>query len=99
MVTPPSTLIKASSNSYGFRPGRSAQDAQKQVFSQLKSSSNGFKKWILELDIQGCFDNISHRAIMREVRLPRPARESIRKAIKAGVKGETPSDLDPHRAE
>ncbi len=82
---------KASPNSYGFRPGRSAWDAQKQIFNQLNEGCNGINKWVLELDIQGCFDNISHQAIMGEVQLPRPAREGIRRAIKAGVKGETPS--------
>ena len=83
---------KASPNSYGFRPGRGAWDAQTQIFNQLRSESNGFNKWVLELDIQGCFDNINHRAIMGKVQLPRPAREGIRRAIKAGVKGETPSE-------
>jgi len=33
-------------HSYGFRTGRSAHDAQKQVFQNLKSSSNGINKRI-----------------------------------------------------
>ncbi|MBC6418262.1 MAG: hypothetical protein GDA44_05460 [Prochloron sp. SP5CPC1] len=35
--------------------------------------ANGHQKWVLELDIQGCFDNISHQAIMWEVKLPNSA--------------------------
>ncbi len=41
-------------NSFGFRTGRSAHDAQKWLFHQLKSSSNGNKKRILEIDIKKC---------------------------------------------
>jgi RNA-directed DNA polymerase len=45
-------------NSYGFRPKRSAVDAIEQCFNALcrKASS----QWVLEADIKGCFDNISH---------------------------------------
>ncbi len=42
--------------SYGFRPGRSTHDAQKVLFLQLRSQSNGIKKRVLELDIEKCFD-------------------------------------------
>jgi hypothetical protein len=45
--------------SYGFRPGRSAHDAQKVIFLNLKSNSNGSTKRILELDIEKCFDRIA----------------------------------------
>lgn len=37
--------------SYGFRPGRSAHDAQKILFCNLRSSSHGIDKRILELDM------------------------------------------------
>jgi RNA-directed DNA polymerase len=57
-------------NSYGFRTGRSAHDAQKQVFQNLKSSSNGINKRILELDIEKCFDRINHSAIMSNLIAP-----------------------------
>ncbi len=40
--------------SYGFRPGRSTHDAQKVLFMQLRSQSNGIKKRVLELDIEKC---------------------------------------------
>ncbi|MUG93032.1 reverse transcriptase [Scytonema sp. UIC 10036] len=41
-------------HSYGFRIGRSAHDAQKQVFTNLRSTSNSITKRILELDIEKC---------------------------------------------
>jgi retron-type reverse transcriptase len=40
--------------SYGFRPGRSAHDAQKILFLNLKSGANGKSKRVLELDIEKC---------------------------------------------
>jgi RNA-directed DNA polymerase len=71
--------------SYGFRPERSAHDA-------LDSLSVGImtKKvnWILDADIKGFFDNISHEKLIELVELriadPRILR-LIRKWLKAGV--------------
>ena len=40
--------------SYGFRPGRSAHDAQKILQINLKSDSNGINKRVIELDIEKC---------------------------------------------
>ena len=48
----------ADPNSYGFRPERSTADAAAQCFGVLSRKANA--EWILEGDIQGCFDNISH---------------------------------------
>ncbi len=43
--------------SYGFRPGRSAHDALR----ELRSQSNLLGvSWVLDVDIQGFFDNIDH---------------------------------------
>ena len=56
--------------SYGFRTGRSAHDAQKYVFDNLKSKCNGINKRVLELDIEKCFDRISHKAILDELIAP-----------------------------
>jgi len=52
-----------SDGSYGFRPGHSTWDVQNRLFQNLRSNCNGFKKTILELDIEGCFDNIKHNII------------------------------------
>jgi len=45
-------------NSYGFRPERSTADAGAQCFNCL--SKKVAAEWVLEADIQGCFDKISH---------------------------------------
>ena len=45
-------------NSYGFRPERSTADAGAQCFIALAKASSA--QWLLEADIKGCFDNISH---------------------------------------
>ncbi len=38
--------------SYGFRPGRSAHDAQRILYNNLRSSCNGINKRVIELDIE-----------------------------------------------
>ncbi len=45
--------------SFGFRKYRSAQDAMEYGFSVLCRKDS--PQWILEGDIKGCFDNISHK--------------------------------------
>ncbi len=45
-------------NSYGFRPERSTADAGAQCFNSLARSNSA--EWVLEADIQSCFDKISH---------------------------------------
>jgi len=51
-------------NSYGFRPGKSCQDAIGQSFIRLR---NGGDTWVLEADIKGFFDNIAHESILRHL--------------------------------
>jgi RNA-directed DNA polymerase len=67
--------------SYGFRPGRGCHDALQKV-SGLAFSS-GIKPWILDADIQGAFDNISHDFLLETIG-PTPGRELIRQWLKAG---------------
>lgn len=50
--------------SYGFRPGRRAQDAIAEVHLFTSHSY----EWIVEADIEACFDRLSHVAIMDGVR-------------------------------
>jgi RNA-directed DNA polymerase len=45
--------------SHGFRPGRSTDTACRLLESYLSSG----RVWIVDADITGCFDNISHEAI------------------------------------
>ncbi|MBV9455516.1 MAG: group II intron reverse transcriptase/maturase [Rubrobacter sp.] len=48
-----------SNDSHGFRPGRSCHTA----LSKIGTRWNG-TKWILDVDIEGCFDNIDHRKLL-----------------------------------
>jgi group II intron reverse transcriptase/maturase len=75
----------ASGGSVGFRPGRSAHDAQKLIFLNLKSDANGFEKRIYELDIEKCFDKINHNKLLSLIVLPSSAKGVIKSALKAGV--------------
>lgn len=77
----PNWEAKFEGNSYGFRPGRSVHDAIAQ--SWLRLNSNGGDTWILEADIKGCFDNISHEYILKTVGQV-PGRELIKQWLKAG---------------
>ena len=70
-------------HSYGFRPGRSAQDAISQCFTRLRNSPTSKDEWILEADIKGAFDNINHEFIMNAIGKT-PGRRLIKQWLKAG---------------
>jgi RNA-directed DNA polymerase len=71
--------------SYGFRPGRSAWDAQKMLFLKLKSCSHGRDKTVLELDIEKCFDRIDHGDLLRRVVAPQPLKSALLRCLQAGA--------------
>jgi RNA-directed DNA polymerase len=65
--------------SFGFRKFRSTHDACQQVFHYLCRGNSPV--WILEGDIKGCFDNISHQWLIENI----PMDKSILKQfLKAG---------------
>lgn len=68
-------------NSYGFRPGRSCHDAIAHCWIYL--NRRGRHKWVLDADISGAFDNISHAYVLEAVK-NFPARELVRRWLKAG---------------
>ena len=82
-------------NSYGFRPGRSTHDAQKLLFNHLKSQVKGIKKRVLELDIEKCFDRISHNAILNRVIAPDLIINGLSKCLKSGVNPKFPEQGTP----
>ena len=47
-------------SSFGYRPGRSAHDALAQCHENCK-----IKAWVLDVDIKGFFDNISHNIMLQ----------------------------------
>src|SRR5258708_5577783 len=67
--------------SHGFRPGRSCHDAIEKIF--VLARPNGTKKWILDADIKGAFDNISHNYLLKAIGSV-PGRELIKQWLKAG---------------
>jgi RNA-directed DNA polymerase len=81
----PSWEARFEGSSYGFRPGRSAHDAIVRV--HLIARSNTRKSWVVDADIKGAFDNISHSYLM-ETLGKIPARELIRQWLKAGYMDE-----------
>ncbi|NEQ84027.1 MAG: RNA-dependent DNA polymerase [Moorea sp. SIO2I5] len=84
-----------SGNSYGFRTGRCAQDAQKRLFHNLRSNSDGINKRIIELDIKKCFDRISHTSIMERLIAPATIKIGIFRCLKAGISIEFPDQGTP----
>ena len=55
----------ADPNSYGFRTGRSTHDAIEACFNFLSKGAS--PQWVLEGDIKGCFDHISHEWLMENI--------------------------------
>jgi group II intron reverse transcriptase/maturase len=81
--------------SYGFRPGRSAHDAQKMLFLNLNSKMNGIEKRVIELDIEKCFDRINHTTIMNNLIAPKGLKIGILRCLKAGIHPNFPEQGTP----
>ena len=79
----------------GFRPGRSAHDAQKQLFLILSSSSTGIEKRVIELDIEKYFDRISHTTIMNNLIAPKGLKIGIFRCLKTGIHPYGASTTEP----
>jgi len=69
----------ADPNSYGFRPKRSTADALQQCFNTLCRGCSA--RWVLEGDIKGCFDHISHEWMLKYVPTDKAV---LRQWLKAG---------------
>ncbi len=67
--------------SYGFRPGRSAHDAIGKIY--MLARPNKRKKWIVDADIKGAFDNINHDFLLQTIGAV-PGRSLIQQWLKAG---------------
>ena len=81
--------------SYGFRPRRRAQDAIAEIH-QLTSRSY---EWIVEADIEACFDSLDHTALMGRVRervADRRVLRLVKAFLKAGIMNEQ-GDLEETR--
>lgn len=74
----PVSETTADDNSYGFRPHRSCADAIARCHDRLSRKKS--PQWILEGDIKGCFDNISHEWILKNIPLSKKPSEQWLKA-------------------
>ncbi|MGI2905713.1 group II intron reverse transcriptase/maturase [Tolypothrix sp. VBCCA 56010] len=68
-------------NSYGFRPGRSCQDA----ISAVQKAINQKAKYVLDADISKCFDRIEHKALLKKINTSPITCRQIRAWLKSGV--------------
>jgi group II intron reverse transcriptase/maturase len=70
--------------SYGFRPNRRAQDA----IAEIHHFTTQSYQWVLEADIEACFDNIDHTALMSRLRArikDKRVLALVKSFLKAGV--------------
>ena len=73
-----------SESSYGFRPGRSAQDAVRQARAYVSEG----RRWIVDIDLEKFFDRVNHDILMS--RLARRIKDKrvlrlIRRYLQAGM--------------
>jgi len=63
MALEPYYEARFESCSYGFRPAMSIHDAIDDIFKCLSLQS----KWIRDADIKGCFDNLDHKFLLKQI--------------------------------
>jgi RNA-directed DNA polymerase len=80
----PVSETTADKDSYGFRKERAVRDALQERFHVLSRQSR--PQWILEADIKGCFDNISHDWMLRHIPMDT---QVLRKWLKVGFVDKT----------
>ena len=80
MALEPVSETLADGNSYGFRKYRSCADAIDQIHRCLSKKYSA--TWVLEGDIKGCFDHISHEWLQGNVIMDT---KMLRKWLEAGV--------------
>ncbi|RGS04630.1 group II intron reverse transcriptase/maturase [Enterocloster bolteae] len=69
----------ADTKSFGFRKGRSCHDACEYIFTAL--SRKNCAEWVLEGDIKGCFDHISHEWLIDNIPMDKSV---LKQFLKAG---------------
>ncbi|MDJ0746842.1 MAG: group II intron reverse transcriptase/maturase [Xenococcaceae cyanobacterium MO_167.B27] len=89
----PEWEAKFESNSYGFRPGRSAHDAIEAIFNQVKQKS----KYVLDADISKCFDRINHQKLLTKLNTFPKLRKQIRAWLKADICDFTKHERTPNQ--
>ncbi len=87
MALEPEWEARFEASSYGFRPGRSCQDAIEKIFLSLRSKGNNSPlfKYVLDADLKGCFNNISHEYLLGALGCSPRIANQIRAWLKAGI--------------
>lgn len=80
MALEPVAETNADKHSYGFRRHRCCADAIDQIYKCLHKKTSA--QWVLEGDIKGCFDHISHEWLLQNVIIDA---RMLRKWLGAGV--------------
>jgi RNA-directed DNA polymerase len=75
----PVSEVTADKHSFGFRKGRCCQDACEYIFNDLVRAVS--PEWVLEGDIKGCFDNISHEWLIANIPMDKSV---LKQFLKAG---------------
>ena len=86
-VLEPSFEADFQSCSYGFRPGRRAQDA----IAEIHFFTSRSYEWVVEGDIKACFDEISHSALLERMRHrigDKRVLRLVKAFLKSGILGE-----------
>jgi RNA-directed DNA polymerase len=82
----PEWEAKFEPGSYGFRPGRSCHDAVRAIYNTTHSNgSNYTHKYVLDADLKGCFDNISHSYLLDKLDTLPEFRVQIKAWLEAGI--------------
>lgn len=78
----PEWEAKFEASSYGFRPGRSVNDAVSRINSILMHPS---KRWVFDGDLAQFFDMISHPYLLNKITKYFPGYNLIEKWLKSGI--------------
>lgn len=91
MALEPEWEARFEPNSYGFRPGRSCQDARAAICQSLKQKA----KYAFDADIDNCFPSIRHQHLLDKLNTIPRFRKQIRSWLKAGVTFEGVTEPNP----
>ena len=88
----PEWEAKLESGTYGFRPARKAADAIRGIWNSLRNA----QKWVLDTDIEKCFDKIDHAYLLKKIGFPKT--HIIHKQIKAWLEAGVVDKGNPYLA-
>lgn len=81
MALEPEWEAKFEPNSYGYRPGRSCQDARAAICQTLKQKA----KYVFDADIDNCFPSIAHKPLLDKLDTIPRFRKQIRAWLESGI--------------